>query len=59
MDEARNYGATLTLWDQIFGTFIYQPGRAPQELGVSEEANLPAYQQIPAVMALPFRRSTP
>jgi sterol desaturase/sphingolipid hydroxylase (fatty acid hydroxylase superfamily) len=59
MDEARNYGATLTLWDQIFGTFTYQPGCAPQELGVSEEANLPAYQQIPAVMALPFRRSTP
>lgn len=35
MSEAKNYGATLTIWDQIFGTFVYNPGKAPLELGVS------------------------
>lgn len=55
--EAKNYGATLTLWDQIFGTFVYRPGRAPRDLGVAPDANLPAYRQIPAVLALPFRHS--
>ncbi|TAX54641.1 sterol desaturase family protein [Rhizobium leguminosarum] len=57
VNEAKNYGATLTLWDQIFGTFVFHPGLAPQELGVSPDANLPPYQQIPSVLALPFRRS--
>lgn len=55
--EAKNYGATLTVWDLIFGTFIYHPGLAPNNLGVFPEADLPSYQQIPAVLALPFRRS--
>jgi sterol desaturase/sphingolipid hydroxylase (fatty acid hydroxylase superfamily) len=54
--EARNYGATLSLWDQLFGTFVYRPGKVPAELGTGPDADLPDYQRIPAVLTLPFRR---
>lgn len=56
ISEAKNYGATLTIWDQLFGTFVFRPGLAPRDLGVSSNSNLPTYQQILAVIALPFRR---
>ncbi|MGO7033949.1 sterol desaturase family protein [Rhizobium ruizarguesonis] len=51
VNEAKNYGATLTLWDQIFGTFVFHPGLAPQDLGVSPDANLPPISR--------FRQSWP
>ncbi|MGO7625604.1 sterol desaturase family protein [Rhizobium ruizarguesonis] len=51
VNEAKNYGATLTLWDQIFGTFGFHPGLAPQDLGVSPDANLPPISR--------FRQSWP
>jgi sterol desaturase/sphingolipid hydroxylase (fatty acid hydroxylase superfamily) len=57
MSEAQNYGATLTIWDQIFGTFVYRPGNAPRNLGTDPKAGLPGYRHILAVLALPFRRT--
>ena len=55
--EAKNYGATLTLWDQIFGTFVYRPGTAPVELGTGPDEKLPNYQSVFSVLVLPFRRN--
>lgn len=55
-DEAKNYGATLSVFDQLFGTFVYRPGEAPRDLGVHPDSKLPDYDRIGAVMALPFRR---
>ncbi len=54
--EARNYGAILTIWDQLFGTFVYRPASAPANLGVSPEAALPDYRHVAQVMSLPFRK---
>src|SRR6266540_5340871 len=33
MDESKNYGNTLAIWDLVFGTFLYKPGVAPEKLG--------------------------
>lgn len=55
VNEAKNYGATLSIYDQIFGTFVYRPGVAPAELGVHPDTGLPAYERTFAVLALPFR----
>ncbi len=55
--EAKNYGATLTIWDQLLGTFVYQPGNTPQNLGVDPDASLPEYRRVLAVLALPFHRA--
>ncbi len=40
--EAQNYGAVTSLWDQLFGTFVYRPGHAPAQLGLDEPARYPA-----------------
>ena len=56
--EAKNYGSALSIYDQIFGTFVYRPGEAPAELGVSPDSDLPDYDRTLAVMALPFRRQS-
>lgn len=54
--DAGNFGATLSILDQMFGTFVYRPGVPPKELGVDLASGLPAYERFGAVMALPFHR---
>ncbi len=54
--DAKNYGSALSIYDQILGTFVYRPGQAPAELGVSTDSDLPDYDRTLAVMAMPFRR---
>lgn len=55
-EEAMNYGATLMIYDILFGTFVYRPGVPPTDLGVQENAGLPDYGRLWSVLALPFRR---
>lgn len=52
--EALNFGNTLTIYDQLFGTFVYRPGVPPATLGVADPT-LPAYERTFAVLALPFK----
>jgi sterol desaturase/sphingolipid hydroxylase (fatty acid hydroxylase superfamily) len=52
--ESKNYAATLSLIDLVFGTFRYAPGRLPQRLGVGDPGAYPASEQIWRVMKLPF-----
>jgi sterol desaturase/sphingolipid hydroxylase (fatty acid hydroxylase superfamily) len=54
-DECKNYGALISIYDQLFGTFIYRPGIPPKDLGVLTDTNLPDYDRTWAVLALPFR----
>ncbi len=53
--EALNYGATLSVWDQLFGTFVYRPGEVPAALGTAPDAGLPSYRRVLSVLGLPFR----
>lgn len=53
--EAKNYGAVVSVWDQLFGSFVYRPGQVPAALGVEEPQRYPADTQVLSVMALPFR----
>lgn len=56
LNEAKNYGATLSIYDQLFGTFVYKPGVVPESLGVDEPAVYPKYGNIFDVLKLPFKR---
>lgn len=56
VNEAKNYGATLSIYDQLFGTFVYHPGVPPRELGVDPNTGLPPYERYFEVLAMPFRR---
>ncbi len=39
--EATNYGATLSVFDLLFKTFLYRPGVPPQALGLKQEHGYP------------------
>ncbi len=55
IEESRNYGATLSIYDWLFGTFVYHPGVPPAELGVSPASGLPPYERIWEVLTLPIK----
>ena len=55
--QAKNYGAIVTLWDQLFGTFRYRPDSVPRRLGVERPQTYPASDDILKVLALPFSSS--
>jgi sterol desaturase/sphingolipid hydroxylase (fatty acid hydroxylase superfamily) len=55
IEESKNYGNTLSIYDVIFGTLVYRPGIAPQDLGVMPETGLPDYDNTLAVLALPLK----
>lgn len=59
MREAGNFGNTLAVWDLAFGTFRYEPGRRPAQLGLGPESasgdGIPRSENVLEVMAYPFR----
>jgi sterol desaturase/sphingolipid hydroxylase (fatty acid hydroxylase superfamily) len=57
MAEAGNYGAVVSVWDQLFGTFVYRPTDAPRALGISEPGRHPADTQVMSILLEPFRLS--
>lgn len=57
VSEAKNYGATLTIFDQLFGTFVYRPGKPPEALGVSTATGLPKHNEYLKVLRLPFSKN--
>jgi sterol desaturase/sphingolipid hydroxylase (fatty acid hydroxylase superfamily) len=42
MAEAGNFASATTLSDILFGTFVYEPGKAPEEVGVVEPESFPS-----------------
>jgi len=56
VSEAKNYGGLLSVYDQLFGTFVYTPGTPPEHLGVDAASNMPPYDQTLEVLRLPFNR---
>ncbi len=59
VDEAKNYGTVIPLWDLVFGTSLYQPARPPTRLGLDGSSAYPSSQKLLSVLTLPFRRSLP
>ena len=54
VSEAKNYGTTLSVFDIVFGTFVYRPGVAPAALGVGPDSGMPRQSDLGAVFAMPF-----
>ncbi len=55
LKEAKNFGALTSVYDQLFGTFVYTPGTPPCALGAVNQDSYPNYQDIGATLAFPFR----
>jgi sterol desaturase/sphingolipid hydroxylase (fatty acid hydroxylase superfamily) len=52
--EAQNYGTTIALWDQVFGTFVL-PDRAPGAVGIAEPNAFPSPRAPLKCQLFPFR----
>jgi sterol desaturase/sphingolipid hydroxylase (fatty acid hydroxylase superfamily) len=51
-----NYGFALSIWDQIFGTYIPQPKRGHEEMTIGLEWQDDRPSKLGWSLALPFRR---
>lgn len=56
INEAKNYGIVLSVYDQLGGTFEYHSQRIPKALGVHNALQYPSYKNIWQVWKLPFIR---
>ena len=54
--EAVNYGSTLSIFDQLFGTFLYKKDEQPSALGLRKEDGYPAQHAFGDALAFPFVR---
>lgn len=55
--EAKNFGAVITLWDHLFGTFYYRSDALPERLGVEQPDAYPSDRAVVKILALPFSRT--
>lgn len=55
-EEALNYSITITLWDHLFGTFLYRPDTAPNKVGIKNTNEYPDSTQIIKMFLNPFHR---
>ena len=56
--ERGNYSSVVAIWDIVFGTFVYEPRRIPDAIGLEDPASFPDPRRFHAVLAWPFRRAT-
>ena len=56
-DHHGNYSSVLTVWDLLFGTFLYRPHAVPERIGLGDPADYPNPEHFHEVVAWPLRRS--
>ncbi len=57
--EAKNFGAVVSIWDLLFGSFYYRPGAIPDRLGLQAPELYPSDMQLGKIIALPFHSDRP
>ncbi|AOS63521.1 sterol desaturase family protein [Actinoalloteichus hymeniacidonis] len=55
LDEAGHYSSDLSLWDRVFGSFTWYPGRKPVAVGLSDPDSFPKTGAILATLLQPWR----
>lgn len=56
--ERGNYSSVVAIWDIVFGTFIYEPRRIPDAIGLDDPGSFPDPRRFHAALAWPLRRAT-
>ena len=54
VEEAGNFASAITVWDIAFGTFVYEPGRAPETVGVESPESFPSPMNVLRNQLHPF-----
>ncbi|MGC5346903.1 sterol desaturase family protein [Streptomyces sp. DT171] len=55
--EAGHYGSELSVWDRVFGSYTWHPGREPASVGLVRPETFPGTGAILATLVHPLRRS--
>jgi sterol desaturase/sphingolipid hydroxylase (fatty acid hydroxylase superfamily) len=53
-----NYGSVVPLWDIVFRTFVYDPRRIPDSIGLDNPSAYPDPRRFHATLAWPFQKAT-
>jgi sterol desaturase/sphingolipid hydroxylase (fatty acid hydroxylase superfamily) len=59
LGEAGNYGSDIPLWDLLFRSFTWAPGRQPAQIGVVNPEKFPDPNEIVANFLLPWQKKQP
>mgnify|MGYP003423189998 CR=1 FL=1 len=54
--EAGHFASDLSMWDRVFGTFTWYPGRTPVAIGLQDPTSFPATGSLLASLLHPVRR---
>lgn len=52
--EAKNFAVLLTFWDKVFGTYVYEEGKVPKEIGVENPQDYPKPFEVIKGFLFPF-----
>ncbi|MEV7086135.1 sterol desaturase family protein [Streptomyces sp. NPDC093085] len=53
LTEAGHFGSDLSVWDRVFGSFTWRPGRAPVAVGLVDPGSFPATGAFLATLVHP------
>ncbi|WP_394540563.1 sterol desaturase family protein [Lysobacter enzymogenes] len=54
--DAGHFGAELSIWDHVFGSYTWRPGRRPLRVGLVDPATFPQTRSVFASVLHPLRR---
>jgi sterol desaturase/sphingolipid hydroxylase (fatty acid hydroxylase superfamily) len=54
--EAGHFGSDLSIWDRVFGSYTWRPGRRPVAVGLHDPASFPSTSAVLASLLHPWRR---
>ncbi|MFB6813502.1 sterol desaturase family protein [Streptomyces sp. NPDC056347] len=57
LSEAGHYGSDLSIWDHLFGSYTWRPGREPVAVGLGDPASFPPTGEIVSSLLHPLRRA--
>lgn len=57
LSEAGHYGSDLSIWDHLFGSYTWRPGREPIAVGIGDPASFPPTADIATSLLHPWRRA--
>lgn len=58
LSEAGHYGSDLSVWDHLFDSYTWRPGREPVTVGLVDPASFPPTGEITSTLLHPWRRRT-
>lgn len=56
LSEAGHYAADLSIWDRVFGSFTWRPGRRPASVGLVDPTSFPPTGAVLTNQFRPWRR---